>query len=333
MHNRDKFLLICGVPIANVPVLSHFIDWIRNRGGIVECLDYKGKNAIAFLVRAVRLCLRYRQNTVVFANVQSAFVLRLVQFLPLRMENPIYWAFESAGYTGRLSPVVLGIFSEKILRHRDVSLIIPIEERAPFFAGEYRRVEVVENTALAGEPFIKRTISKGERIKLVFYGGLSPHLTYVTEILDLVRRFPAFFELSLFGSVTGKEVERWESENIKFLGRKAHHELIEALRNDFHFSVIGYKPIDFNHEYCAPNKLFESFGLSLPVLGNMRNPTIRRIISEWGGGLLADFGDLVGDALFHALSEDYQMKNKQAYQAYTKRFNFNLIAGQTECFK
>lgn len=327
-----KYLLISGVRINSVPVLVDFISWVHSRDDSVKVLEHKGRYGLLFVIKAILQSIQYRHCIHIFANTQAALPLRLIQCLPIKINNIVYWAIESTSYANTFSPVWLGIWSEKILRHKEVDLVVPIEERRNFFSLNYNSVYVIENVPLLGRRFIKRDLNPCERIKLVVYGGLSSETTYVLEILDLVSRWPKLYELTLIGNLSGVDTTTYERENIKFLGRVSHDRLIDLLSLDFHFSIVGYKPISFNYEYCAPNKLFESFSLSLPVIGNVLNPTIHRVLKEWHGGIVANFNSLDGEWLYTQLVNDYHKCNINAYNAHINRYNLNQILDHTICF-
>lgn len=329
---RIQYVVVCGVRIDSIPVLVNFISWTRSRGDSVELLEHKGRYGLLFVLKAVVLAIKHRHSFIIFANTQAAFPLRLLQCLPIRIKKTVYWAFESTLNASKWSPVWLGIWAERLLRHKDVDLIIPIEERRQFFSTNYRSVSVVENVPLLGRGLIERNLRQGERIKLVIYGGLSARLTYTIEVLNLVRNWPLLYELTLIGDVNGFDVKNYECENITFLGRLPHRKLLEILAQNFHYSLVGYKPVMFNYKYCAPNKLYESFSFSLPVIGSVENPTITQVLEDWNGGLLVDFSKLEGNWLYQELVHDYKNKSFCAYSAFINRFNFDCVADHSQCF-
>lgn len=327
-----RYLVISGVSVSGIPVLSNFIAWAKARGNVVKVLEYSGGSRVVFVARALVMAFRLRKDTVVFCNTQSAVVLRMLQLARVKLANAVYWAFESVTGAKPWSPIWLGTLAERSLGVSDVRLVVPIEERRAFFSPNFRSVDVFENVPLRGIPFVPREIRAGERVRLVFYGGLSPKITYATEFLLLARSFPSLYELTLIGDHSCIDVERWGAENINFVGRLSHEGLIRCLREGFHYSLVGYRPVLFNYKYCAPNKLFESFSLSLPVIGNIGNPTIARILEQETGGVLADFEGMDGERLYGELVDGYRDRVLAAYSAYSDRYNFDSIAGRVTCF-
>ena len=104
----------------------------------------------------------------------------------------------------------------------------------------------------------------------------------------------------------------------------SHDDLISALRTRFHYSIVGYKPISFNYRFCAPNKLFESYSLSLPVLASSENPTLSRLVGDCG--VVSDFSSLNAADLYERLQNGYIKKQESAFSAYIEKFNFDVRA-------
>ncbi|MCF7767871.1 glycosyltransferase family 4 protein [Achromobacter pulmonis] len=64
--------------------------------------------------------------------------------------------------------------------------------------------------------------------------------------------------------------------------------------------IIPYQPVDLNHWFCSPNKLFEFVQSRLPIIANDL-PYLRDVIGTDGIGLVADMKSL--DALSIAINE------------------------------
>jgi len=63
--------------------------------------------------------------------------------------------------------------------------------------------------------------------------------------------------------------------------------------------IIPYQPVDLNHWFCSPNKLFEFVQSRLPIIANDL-PYLRDVITTDGVGLVADMNSL--DALSTAIN-------------------------------
>lgn len=59
--------------------------------------------------------------------------------------------------------------------------------------------------------------------------------------------------------------------------------------------IIPYQPVDLNHYYCSPNKLFEFIQAELPIIANDL-PFLRRVIAGEGFGLVRPLADVASFA-------------------------------------
>lgn len=84
--------------------------------------------------------------------------------------------------------------------------------------------------------------------------------------------------------------------------------------------IIPYQPVDLNHWFCSPNKLFEFVQSRLPIIANDL-PYLRDVITTDGIGLVADMKSL--DALSAAINEMFDPA-----QGGSARFKPALTAAQ-----
>lgn len=323
-EDNHGVLLISGVACALVPVLKEFECWLTRRHIPLQVVELDRKSRVRFVAKSLIEVIRGRRRTVIFANPQALVILRITQCLPIRMRRVIYWAFESNSTAPFFSPVWAGIYAEKLIRRDEVDLIIPLEERRAGLSAGYRSVRVFENVAAGGREYIPRKLSQDERIELVLFGGLRPSHTYAIEFIELVEANPDLFALTLIGDhsvLQGFDASRGE---VEILDRMSHDDLIGTLRMRFHYSIIGYKPVSFNYRFCAPNKLFESYSLSLPVLANSENPTLSRLVRDCG--VVSDFSSLDPVELHNWLRIGYAEKQESAFLAYRNTYNFDARA-------
>lgn len=320
-------LLITGVSPKLVPVLQQLELWLKRNNTPMQIVELTERSRIRFIMKSVVTITGNRNRTVIFANPQALVVLRIMQCLPLRIHRIIYWAFESSTSAPLFSPVWAGIVAERIIRHKAVDLIIPLEERRAALSADYRSVRVFENVAETGREYIARNILESGAIHLVLYGQLDATYTYVQEFIDLASAHPQLYTLTLIGDLHISKGRDITASNITCKRRMAHSDLIEYLKGDFHYSVVGYKPITFNYRFCAPNKLLESYSVSLPVLANTENPSLARLVVDCG--VMRDFSSINAEELHAALRENYLFRQKAAHFSYSTQYNFDAKAEST----
>lgn len=326
VRNREVargIAIISGAQLEGTPVVRAFRDYWQTRSVEVTVVEYAAKRG-EFLGNAVKTIRHCGKDVIlIFVNPQSLPVLLLAQLF--KRKNPkFYWALESYQPVETKGPLRMTVLLEKLISERNTGLIVPIEERRPFYADRFARSLVIENVPRKGLNFIKRSLGAGERIALVHYGSLRASDTYVEEFCELVSAHPRLFTLDLIGEIPRSVLSK-ERENIQCIARLKHDELIARLRRKYHYSLVGYRPTNYNNTYCAPNKLFESMSLSLPVLGNSRNPPLVRVLSETGGGELVDFERLDAETLLAQLAHNYAKKNVCAFRAYSQQYNFESV--------
>lgn len=312
-----KLLLVSGVPVERTPVLGAFIDCAQALGHRAKLLEYRGgrlRYAVASLLAAL---VQPRGSLLVFTGLQSLPALVVASRL-MPQSQLCYWALESYVPGDAASLAVRLSRLEDFVAHRRVNLILPIEERAARHRRHaYARVSVLPNVPRSGRRFVPRTLRRGETVRLVHYGSMDPAKTYIDELIDRVAAVDNL-ELTTIGTYDGT---RPAHDRVRHLGPMRHADLLAALGSGFHYAVVGYKPLNFNWTFCAPNKFYESLSCSLPVVANSLNPTLRRLVGETGAGICGTFDDL---SWLNAdlLCNDYAARNGAAHAAYCATFNF-----------
>jgi hypothetical protein len=109
---------------------------------------------------------------------------------------------------------------------------------------------------------------------VIVYAGSIVEETYIFEFLESIIQLSAFADFTLkvlVAGPVGKSVQkRFHSllEKIPFaryLGILNQNEITKLVRSA-HFSFIGWKPLDENFFYCAPNKFFQALALgAIPI--------------------------------------------------------------------
>lgn len=140
----------------------------------------------------------------------------------------------------------------------------------------------------------KLGLAPGARIVL-YQGWMSPERG-IDALVRAAPHMPGNVHLVLVGygdtEAQLKAISREQGTDdgrVIFMGRMEPAELA-AITPQADLGVIPYRPVDLNHLYCSPNKLFEFAVSGVPFIANDL-PFLRDIAQAYGYGVLADLGD------------------------------------------
>ncbi|MDA9347794.1 hypothetical protein N9Q87_00735 [Porticoccaceae bacterium] len=309
-------IFISGVSIDRTPVVKYTIENLQSAGIHCTKLELK-KSRFFFICRAFWLICLTRKKRIFFVGLQS---LPLVVFASFFKIDMYYWFLESySGKENRSLVLRLTIF-ERFVIWNHVIAIFPISARArPYSSYDFKKLIFIPNATKAGVAFSKREFLTNP-IRIVFYGCLDESRVFINEFMDFIAN-RAGFELHIYGDSNQVKEKSGRITNIDFHPSLPHAELIKELAR-YHYTVVGYKPVDFNSEFCAPNKLFEAFSLSLPPIVNSGNPTLANFEGIRSLGVVYDFDHLDEKLLSILLdNEIYSELNKNTHKMYAECFH------------
>lgn len=174
--------------------------------------------------------------------------------------------------------------------NRADAVTICTEHRANQIAGSHPRLlKVIHNVTNRTDPVSVRepVIPASSRIKIAYVGVLLPH-RLLPELLSCVQNDPRF-ELHIGGYGPLKQVVEQYSANcdrIVFYGTIPHDQTL-FLENQCDIMTALYDADIPNHQFCAPNKLYEAMLLGKPVL-MCRNTGWDDLISRNDIGILIE---------------------------------------------
>ncbi len=314
-----KLIVFSGVPIDGTPVVGELIHACRTSGTHVAVEEYESAR-FRFLCEGAK---RLRSgDALLFIGSQSLPLLLLAQTVVSRDIELLYWSLEAYRPSDDSSLALKLLYLELGIRWKNVRLIVPIEERLPFYTREYKSVHVLWNVPRTGRARRWNRGVNGRPIRLILYGCLNDQHVYLRETIEMVLRRKSALDLLLVGNLADEYAASLKSRNIHWLPRVPHHQLLELVRGEADLAVVGYRPTSFNTHQCAPNKLFESMSLSLPVLGSKTNPPIGRILEETRAGLSVDLENTDVDHILEEVRSSYEEMAASAYEAYSRRYNF-----------
>lgn len=155
---------------------------------------------------------------------------------------------------------------------------------------------------------------------IVWVGGISfgRGFFYLLEALSILKNFKLVCVGMINQKVNGKLKDKLHflglEDRFQFVTAKSSNELIDYI-STADISVIPYERICLNHEYCMPNKLFESLFARVPLVVN-EVPSLKNFINEYNLGLSCD----VSDAKQLAAAIKYVYLNKELYKMDDKKY-------------
>lgn len=317
-----KTLIFSGVPIDRTPVVKYTLEKFATDKITYEVTELEG-NRFSFVIKSIIKLVFSKPKNCIFIGLQTLPILFVSQIFSC---NKINWFLESYSKNENNSLVLRMLWFEEFINWKKIAVVFPIKERIiPYKNKIFSDIIIYPNASKSGKVFINRSINGAKIIKLVFYGALDPDKVYLTEYINFVKDNDNL-SLDIYGLNFQENISKYK--NIKFHGLLRHDELITKLK-DFHYSIIGYKPTNFNTKYCAPNKLFEALSMSLPVLLNSNNPTLVNFPQVKLIGYVLDFSNLGEESNSILLDSDrYQSLNKSTYNLYENKYNLNSFYKQ-----
>lgn len=306
---KQTFLVIAGCDLNLTPVVSSYLDLLSSNDIKVLKVTYKDGHRIRFIFDAIYSLLAARPTRVICVNHQSIPILFLISHL--YFVKIVYWKLETYNLPFYLGIIQFLEFCEYFIKRSNVDLIVPSHERKNIQLSKFRSISIVNNAPL--RPYIN-VISKNpisESISLVVYGNMrNPDGIFLNEWVSFCKS-NTMFKLSVFGKF-GENCD-----TIQYFDTISHDDLIKRLTNpnNYHFSIVGYRPIDINTRFAAPNKAIESLACGLPLIAHYQNSYVCDIIERFNCGIILDFADLPRSNLFSNTIEYEELKENSLLAA------------------
>lgn len=182
----------------------------------------------------------------------------------------------------------------------------------------YNAPDLSKNTPCSRN--IREDSGVGDAPLIVWVGGISfgRGFFYLLEALALLKNFKLVCVGMINEKIKSKLKDRLHflgiEDKFHFVKAKSSDELIDYI-STADISVIPYERICLNHEYCMPNKLFESLFARLPFVVN-EVPSLKNFMNTYNVGLSCDVSDEKQFA--HTLRNVY--KNKNFYKMDDKKY-------------
>jgi len=171
-----------------------------------------------------------------------------------------------------------------------------------------------------------------EQAKIVLYQGWMSPERGIDALVRAAAHFPMGIHLVLIGygecepQLKAISQEQGTDDGRVFFMGRIEPELLAELTREADLGVIPYRPVDLNHLYCSPNKLFEFAVAGLPFLANDL-PFLRDIAEEYGFGVMTDLDEpkSIAEAIAQALADPVRFAAlKAAARAAGTRLNWGI---------
>ena len=127
------------------------------------------------------------------------------------------------------------------------------------------------------------------------------------KLADLCRNLPKPYVILLLGGTEAdfikfKEENGLQDDKFFFVG-KVNYEVLPLFWKKGCASIVLYLPTYINNRLCAPNRLYLSYFLGLPIIVNKNNPVLFDFINVYkAGGLIEDFTENPNIEFFNQLN-------------------------------
>ena len=239
-------------------------------------------------------------------------------------------AIRTTGYAARLTPVWSAL-SEWTLGKVD-GLIEVTDERL----ARHRRLPP-NSTVIFNSPVLREVSARTDLPKPFVYvsGTVSAGLSGLETLLAAVDGVP---ELNLV--FAGRVNDEWvhdvfiDSPRVRYLGVLSPAEsLAVAAASAAIFAY--YRPVNTNHVFAAPNKLFDAMMLGVPLLIN-RECRASIFAAEHGFGMVAPYGDVGAlTATLKRLQQGDELLAKacqRARAAFRREYDWSLMSDRYRRF-
>lgn len=179
---------------------------------------------------------------------------------------------------------------------------------------------------------LRARLGISQQAQIVLYQGWMSPERGIDALVRAAAHFPANIHLVLIGygecEAELKAISREQGTDdgrVIFMGR-IEPELLASLTCEADLGVIPYRPVDLNHLYCSPNKLFEFAVAGLPFLANDL-PFLRDVAQEFGFGIIAnlDNPESIAEAITCAFADPTRFAAlKAAARAAGTRLNWDI---------
>ena len=155
------------------------------------------------------------------------------------------------------------------------------------------------NPNIVPSPLIESKLAELEQckqqgIKFIVHQGPLQIERGRQKLADLCRNLPKPYVILLLGGTESdfikfKEENGLQEDKFFFVG-KVNYEVLPLFWKKGFASIVIYLPTYTNNRLCAPNRLYLSYFLGLPIIVNKNNPVLHNFIEVYkAGGYIEDF--------------------------------------------
>ncbi len=303
----------------------HFKDaWGFNHQSLIEKMK-KYRLIVLYLFKYLK------KDTILYTNDLEILALSVaLRWLAKTNCRIVYHQFEAierehVSFAKRISLLLLSAFPRIELA------IFPERNRLNLFLGLINnRVGdslVFPNTCYPKTSHLTDGHSK-DKFRIGHIGNLSLEAFFLKELADAVRLMEHIHLEFIFVGIKNKDIENYIRDNIPnatVIGW-LDHETLGEIYMTLDVGLVLYKPVDFNTDYCAPNKLYEYWSYGVPVIA----PNLKGLVSVFDSplkGKLVDFYNYreLAEVIQNWIHKKQNEQRKELIQLFNEKLSIDIF--------
>jgi len=133
--------------------------------------------------------------------------------------------------------------------------------------------------------------------KIILYMGMIALDRDISILFEKIDLLPDEFHLLLLGRIEGDKKRFINAlsnfKKVNYLGEMSSPAHLEVASHAY-IGVMSYSFVDLNNLFCAPNKIWEYAGFSIPMISN-DIPGLVNLLKKYNSGISANFDDKKSD--------------------------------------
>lgn len=240
----------------------------------------------------------------------------------------IYDYYTDSRPMGKTIEKIINKLENAVINYADVSIICGEWRKKQILDSKPKKIIVIHNTPSINNINDKKIIrSTSNKFKVVYVGILQTD-RLLLEILEQFK-FNQEFELHVGGFGIYENAFKEASKkynNIFFYGSLKYSDVLD-LEKDCDILFATYNPVIKNHQYSAPNKVYEAMALEKPIIV-CNNTGIDELINKNKTGFSINYSGDEFIKCIKKISKDKKLLKKistNAKNSYKSKYNWEIM--------
>lgn len=319
-----KFPSSCSIQDVNIERLQINSKYGRGLANLPQLIQWQIRLLVWLIKHRYEFDLIHACD---FDTIIPAWVLKVIFNKHLIYDIFDFYA-DHLQSTPRVFKSIIRVLDRILINQADAVILVDDVRRAQIYPANPKKLIIVYNTPNNIPPQKKSSYVSNGQFRIA-YIGLLQYERGLLELINTVSKHSEWrLDLAGFG---GDELEIIDlanaQSNIYFHGRIPYQQTLEiSSRADV--LVATYDPVNPNHKFASPNKLFEAMMLGKPVIVS-DGTNIDQIVQDRHCGLVIPYGDTAAleeaiNTLYNNLSLRHTL-SKNARQAYNDKYNWGKM--------